>query len=228
LAGPQPSPLLAVFDFDGTLVDSQHRIVSAMQAAFAAEGVGRPKPAAVRRIIGLPLETGIRQLAPGVGGLALERLVAGYREQSFGRGSSGDIEPMMPGALAALDALEADDFLLAIATGKSRRGLMRVLEGHGLLGRFVALQTADDAPGKPDPTMLRQAIAEAGAEADHAVMIGDTVFDLQMAANAGVRSIAVAWGYHEVPMLRSAKPDAVIDRFDQLPGTARRLLSRGA
>jgi phosphoglycolate phosphatase len=97
LAGPQPSPLLAVFDFDGTLVDSQHRIVSAMQAAFAAEGVGRPEPAAVRRIIGLPLETGIRQLAPGVGGLALERLVAGYREQSFGRGSSGDIEPMMPG-----------------------------------------------------------------------------------------------------------------------------------
>ena len=97
MAGPQPSPLLAVFDFDGTLVDSQHRIVSAMQAAFAAEGVGRPKPAAVRRIIGLPLETGIRRLAPGVGGLALERLVAGYREQSFGRGSSGDIEPIGSG-----------------------------------------------------------------------------------------------------------------------------------
>jgi phosphoglycolate phosphatase len=208
---------LAVFDFDGTLVDSQHDIVASMVAAFAAEGLTPPDPAAIRSSIGLPLDRAISGFAPGVAGLQLERVVTAYRDHQRGklRGSQ-PVEPLIPGALAALDRLESDGVHLAIATGKGRRGLLHVLETHGLADRFVSLQTPDTAPGKPDPTMLRQAIAVAGAEPRDTVMIGDTVFDLQMASNAGVASIAVSWGYHDVTNLRRAAPNAVIDHFDEL------------
>jgi phosphoglycolate phosphatase len=209
---------LAVFDLDGTLVDSQHAIVASMRAAFEGQNLVPPEAAAVRAVIGLPLDTAIERINQDVRGLLTQRVAEGFKHHAhLSHGAAaGAPEPLMPGAREALDRLDEAGVLLAIATGKGRRGLISVLEAHGLRSRFVSLQSADDAPGKPDPTMLRQAIAEAGADAAGTVMIGDTVFDLQMAHNAGVKSIAVSWGYHGAEQLNSARPHAVIDHFDRL------------
>ena len=216
------SPLrLAVFDLDGTLVDSRHTIISSMRAGFESEGLKPPEPAVVRSVIGMSLDAAIERINPDVRGLQAQRVAAGFKhhaDAAQGRGDNARPEPLMPGTRGALDRLESAGVLLAIATGKGRGGLISVLEAHGLLSRFVSLQSADDAPGQPNPTMLRRAIAESGAEARDSVMIGDTVFDLQMAHNAGVKSIAVTWGYHQVEQLRSARPYAVINHFKELDG----------
>jgi phosphoglycolate phosphatase len=217
---------LAVFDLDGTLVDSQHAIVASMRAAFESQNLAPPEPAAVRSVIGLPLDAAIERINPDVRGLQTQRVAEEFKQHAHvvQGAKTGGPEPLMPGVRGMLDRLEADGVLLAIATGKGRRGLISVLEAHGLRNRFVSLQSADDAPGKPDPTMLRQAIGEAGAEIANAVMIGDTVFDLQMAHNAGVKSIAVSWGYHQVEHLNSAAPHAMIDHFDELDAVIENLL----
>lgn len=217
---------LAVFDLDGTLVDSQHGIIASMRAAFESQNLKPPEAAAIRATIGLPLDTAIERINPDVRGLLTQRVAEGYKHHAHvvrSVGTDGP-EPLMPGARAMLDRLETAGVLLAVATGKGRRGLISVLEAHGVRGRFVSLQSADDAPGKPDPTMLRQAISLAGAEIADTVMIGDTVFDLQMAHNAGVKSIAVSWGYHRVEQLNSAGPHAMIDHFDELDAVLDNLL----
>jgi phosphoglycolate phosphatase len=221
---------LVVFDLDGTLVDSQHAIVASMRAAFESQDLVPPEAAAVRSVIGLPLDAAIERINPDVRGLLTQRVAEGFKHHAHvvqGAGTGGP-EPLMPGTRAMLDRLDDAGFLLAIATGKSRRGLISVLEAHGLRNRFVSLQSADDAPGKPDPTMLRQAIGEAGARVGDTVMIGDTVFDLQMAHNAGVKSIAVSWGYHQVEQLTSAGPHAMIDHFDELDAVVTELLGPSA
>ncbi len=209
---------LAVFDCDGTLVDSQHAIVTCMAAAYAAEGLLAPTPDAVRRVIGLPLLECMARLSPDHPEARHARLTEAYREAFFAlRRRADHHEPLFEGALAALERLEDAGFLLGIATGKARRGLVAVLERHGLGNRFVTLQTADMPPGKPHPAMLHRAIAETGVQAEDAVMIGDTSFDMQMARNAGIRSIGVAWGYHPVEELLAAGADAIVTRFGDLP-----------
>jgi len=216
---PQTSPLrLAVFDCDGTLVDSQHVIVACMAAAFTTEGLVAPEAAAVRRVIGLPLAECMARLATGYPDACHRRLVEFYKDAFFAMRQRPDHnEPLFDGALAALDRLEAEGFLLGIATGKARRGLLAVLDRHGLTGRFVTLQTADIGPGKPHPDMLHRALAETGASAADTVMIGDTSFDMLMARNAGVRGIGVAWGYHPADELHGAGAAAVVAHFDELP-----------
>jgi len=219
---------LCALDLDGTLVDSQHHIVAAMAAAFASEGEAPPTAEAVRRVVGLPLDVAMRRLAPGIGGLQVERLGQAYRDAYFdAKSDDGGPEPLFPGALAALDALEADGWLLAVVTGKGRRGLISVLEGHGLRDRFVTLKSADDGPGKPDPTLLEEAVAEAGCEAARTVMVGDTSFDMEMARNARVAAgIGVAWGYHDPARLQAAGSVMIVERFDQLASVAGRLIAR--
>lgn len=218
-------PRLCALDLDGTLIDSQHHIVAAMSAAFQAEGLIPPTPAKVREIVGLPLDHAVRRLAPDVRGLQLERVVEAYRDAYFeAKDVDGSAEPLMPGARAALDALEAEGWLLAVVTGKGRRGLHDVLAAHGLLERFAILKSADDGPGKPDPTILLDAVYETGSRVDRTVMVGDTVFDMGMARRARVAGIAVTWGYHEPALLATEQPVAVIDRFDELAATAGRLV----
>ena len=124
-------------------------------------------------------------------------LVEEYKKSFIALRSAGEVEePLYEGIAEVLDTLEEDGWQLAVATGKSDRGLRHCLESHGIAGRFVSLQTADRHPSKPDPSMALQAIAEAGASPDTSVVIGDTSFDMLMAANAGARAIGVDWGYH--------------------------------
>lgn len=197
---------LIIFDCDGTLVDSHHLITKAMTAAFDALALDNPPPEEVRAIIGLSLAEAISRLAPHASISDVDRLCAVYREAHLEyRTASTDHETLFEGIETLIHTLGAnDEVLLGIATGKSRRGLNTLLERHGFTNRFVTLQTADDAPSKPDPGMLQRAMYETGVDAVNTIMIGDTSFDMMMARNANVAAIGVAWGYHPVEALSEA------------------------
>ncbi|MEE8444882.1 MAG: HAD-IA family hydrolase [Alphaproteobacteria bacterium] len=218
-------PRLAVFDCDGTLVDSQHNIVAAAAAAWREYGLEPPPPAQIRLGIGLPLGEAVARLRPGGGPAEIESLCILYKQAFQAQRRQPDhVEPLYPGALQALEELAVSGTLLGVATGKSRRGLLSTLGRHGLLDSFVVLKTADDAPGKPNPHMLLDAMAETGARPETTVMIGDTVFDMAMARNARVRAVGVSWGYHERAELATAGAHAVIDSFGDLSTTIASLL----
>jgi phosphoglycolate phosphatase len=208
-----------VFDCDGTLVDSGAMIVAAMAGAFDASGLPAPQAAAVRQVIGLSLEEAVRGLAPQ---LAVEtrRAVVGRYRTAFGglRADARYDEPLFAGMAALLERLDGDGRRLAIATGKSRRGVDHVLAVHGLAQRFVSIQSADGNPSKPHPEMLRRAVAEAGGAPERACMIGDTVFDMEMATLAGVAAIGVGWGHHPPDRLVAAGARAVAEDAGALEG----------
>lgn len=209
---------LALFDCDGTLVDSQANIHAAMTGCFAEVGRVAPDRAAVRRIVGLSLPEAMRTLLPGAEDAHHHDLAEGYKRCFRRMREQGEVEEALYGGIVgALDRLEADGWLLGVATGKSDRGLRLVLEHHGLFHRFVTLQTADRHPSKPHPSMIEQAMAEAGADPLSTVMIGDTSYDILMAHNAGVRAIGVAWGYHEPAELLAEGADVVALRPSELP-----------
>jgi len=201
---------LAIFDCDGTLVDSQHNIVAAMDGAFIAAGLPPPTRAQTLSIVGLSLVPAIAALIQE-GDEALHVEVAeGYKTHfQTMRRSAGPAEPLFEGIADILDRLETDGWLLGIATGNSDRGLSHCLEAHGLLGRFVTVQTADRHPSKPHPSMIELAMAEAGAAAGSTLMIGDTSFDMAMACAAGVRALGVGWGYHAPATLIEAGAESV-------------------
>jgi phosphoglycolate phosphatase len=188
---------LAIFDCDGTLVDSQHSIVAAMQRAFGAAALPCPERATILSIVGLSLPQAMARLLPDADTDFHEALVGHYKRSFFDLRSAGTLrEPLYDGIGGLLDALEAQGWLLAVATGKSDRGLNSVLSHHGLLERFVSLQTADRHPSKPHPSMIETALLEAGVAPENAVMIGDTSYDMLMARAAGVAALGVGWGYH--------------------------------
>ena len=197
---------LAVFDCDGTLIDSQVNIIRAMESSFARHGLPAPDPHATRRIVGLSLVEAMQALLPDADDALHISLANDYKTafQRLRADRSLDPEPLYPGIRRLLDALDGDGWLLAVATGKSDRGLKLALEHHGIHHLFVSLQTADRHPSKPHPSMLRAALAEAGSTAERAVMIGDTVFDIAMAGAAGVKGIGVDWGYHDAHELIDA------------------------
>lgn len=196
---------LAVFDCDGTLVDSGQAICLAMEACFAGAGLAAPCRTATRRVVGLSLVEVMRAMLPEADDDLHHALAADYKLAFQRMRGEGRVEePLYEGIAALIDALEADGWLLGVATGKSDRGLRLCLERHGLAGRFVTLQTADRHPSKPHPAMLVEAMAEAGADPETSVMIGDTSYDMAMARAAGVRGIGVAWGYHAPDELHAA------------------------
>ena len=200
---------LAVFDVDGTLVDSQGHIIAAMTAAFEGEDLAPPDREAVLSIVGLSLPHAIGRLAPDQPEARVARLVEGYKS-AYTHVRAADAaasSPLYPGIAALLEALFVrDDLLVAVATGKSRRGLDHVLAMHGLTGRFVSEQVADHHPSKPHPAMLQAALSETGVAAGDAVMIGDTSFDMEMGHAAGCRTLAVNWGYHPKTVLEQCRP----------------------
>jgi len=188
---------LAIFDVDGTLVDSQGHIVAAMNAAFAAEDLTPPSRADVLGIVGLSLPVAMAKLGPDLSETAQARLVAQYKDAYAAQRAAGDAPTLYPGIADLLHRLAAQDhLLLGVATGKSRRGLDFLIETHSLEGMFVTRQVADDHPSKPHPSMVMTALSETGLDPQHAVMIGDTSFDIDMGRSAGVATIGVSWGYH--------------------------------
>ena len=212
---------LVVFDYDGTLVDSQHMIVRAMHEAFTAEGLEGPPLEAVRRVVGLSLDLAIARLLPDPDDRAAgARVAESYRQAFLAIRTAPDYhEPLFPGAREVLGALDRAGVRLGIATGKARRGLLASLEHNGLAPHFVTLQTADVAAGKPHPEMLERAMAEAGAAPGETAMIGDTSFDMFMAGSAGVTGIGVAWGYHDPEELRQSGAAAILESFAELTPT---------
>ena len=207
---------LVVFDVDGTLVDSQNHITHAMGFAFDQVGLTPLPKSQVLSIVGLSLPVAVAQLAPDVDADTQARIVAGYKE-SFMRARLDSAAPLYPGAMECLDLLaDRDDLLLAVATGKSRRGLDAMIAAHGLQGRFLSLQTADGHPSKPHPSMLHAALVETGTEAGRAVMVGDTSFDMEMARAAGLAGFGVSWGYHPAHALQDAGAIRILDDFTGL------------
>jgi phosphoglycolate phosphatase len=208
---------LVIFDCDGTLVDSQASIVGAMNAAFMAEGLPPPPRAKTVSVVGLSLNEAMAVLAPELVPARHTALVARYREaaQKIRREVSEDA--LFEGAGAAIRSLAVrDDIRLGIATGKSARGVRRLIEHNNWANVFVTIQTADDNPSKPSPVMIERAMAEAGIGEAATTMIGDTSYDMAMAKAAGVAAIGVTWGYHPPNELRRAGADLLVADFAAL------------
>ncbi|WCT71920.1 HAD-IA family hydrolase [Sphingomonas naphthae] len=215
---------LAIFDCDGTLVDSQATICTAIAHSFANHGLPGPGRAASLDIIGLSVTEAMAKLHPHGTDEEHRSLGDGYK-LAFQKLRADGLaqEPLYDGIGGVLDKLEADGWLLAVATGKSDRGLSLCLMGHGWLGRFVSLQTADRHPSKPHPSMIHHAMADAGASPETTVMIGDTSYDMLMARAAGCTAIGVAWGYHEAAELEAAGADVVVATAAELSAFLERL-----
>jgi len=201
---------LAIFDCDGTLVDSGATIFAALKISLERNGLEVPPPEQCRRIIGLSLVEAIATLRPELDADRHIDLAEDYKHAFMDLRAAGRVEePLFDGVIELLDKLEHDGWLLAVATGKSDRGLKHCLDSHGIHARFVSLQTADRHPSKPHPSMVQQAIADAGASPETSIVVGDTSFDMAMAANAGAAPIGAGWGYHEPEELIEAGAVAV-------------------
>lgn len=208
---------LALFDCDGTLVDSQANICLAMEHAFGEAGMVAPPRPAIRRIVGLSLLEIMRALLPDADDVQHGEMVERYRSSYLVLRNNGlEHEPLYDGIAGLLSAMDEGGWLLGVATGKSDRGLERCLDHHAIKGLFVTLQTADRHPSKPNPSMVYQAMADAGTEAKSTVVIGDTVYDILMGKAAGCRTIGVDWGYHPVAEMREAGADFIAESMDEL------------
>lgn len=217
---------LAVFDIDGTLVDSRASILQAATDAARELGLPDPEYDRVRQIVGLSLPHALAVLEPGLTPLELERFTAAFRA-SFGRMfDAGHEEPLYPGAMETLRRLHKDGWRLSLATGQNRRGVARNLARAGWAELFVSSHCAEDGPGKPDPAMLHAAMTAASAEPASTVMIGDTAHDISMAVAAGVMPQGVAWGFHTPQEQTAAGAAHVAKDFDDLEAALDRFAAR--
>lgn len=208
---------LVIFDVDGTLVDSEASIIDAMSKTYTACGLAMPARAAIRGAVGLSLRETFEHLSPDATEPQRRDLIEGYKhayhDAQTGKADQSS-DPFFPGARGLLDKLQTEPLTtLAVATGKSRRGLARLIAAHELEGYFQTVQTADTHPSKPHPSMIHTILAETGIPQSRAVMVGDTSYDIDMARAAGVMSIAVGWGYHPADQLNA---DRVVQDFDSL------------
>jgi phosphoglycolate phosphatase len=206
---------LLVFDWDGTLMDSEARIVGCFQAAAADVGVAVPPEELARDVIGLGLREATERLFPGLEGAVVGQVVECYRHHFLGDHPTPSV--LFPGVAETLAHLAEAGYLLGIATGKSRRGLEKVLAETGLGPFFHASRCADEAFSKPHPLMLEEVMGVLGAAPAETLMIGDTEYDMQMARNARVPALAVAYGVHEPARLLAEGALACLDRIDELP-----------
>ena len=204
---------LLVFDWDGTLIDSADAIVSAIQSACRDLGLPVPDEARASHVIGLGLQDSLAYAIPGLAPADYGRVVERYRYHFLARDPQ---IPLFAGVEAMLAGLRDRGHTLAIATGKSRAGLARALDQTGLRSLFASSRCADQCAPKPAPDMLRELMAELGANEENTLMIGDTVHDLRMAQHAGVRSVAVSYGAHSKADLAALAPLACLDSVDEL------------
>lgn len=206
--------MLYIFDWDGTLMDSTAKIIRCFQLAIKERGLAGRGDERLRAIIGLSLPVANKLLYPDITEADNERLSQSYRQHFH----IADQSPcsLYPGVERVLAEFREQGHRLAIATSKSRAGLDSVLANIGWQDYFDASRCADEAHSKPHPLMLGQLLEMMSVTADDAVMVGDTEFDLEMAANASMRSVAVTYGAHPVDRLRQQNPLACIDSFDEL------------
>jgi len=206
---------LLVFDWDGTLADSEQRIVAAAQSAIETLGLPARSHQQVRAIIGLAMSEAFQRLFPEVETSQEGRFIACYRQYYLR--NTGVPVPLFPGAKAALRGLSGQRYQLAVATGKGRRGLDRDIAIHDLAALFSTTRCADDAPSKPHPQMLMDIMEELQVTSNETLMIGDTSFDMEMARNAGVARIGVSSGVHDGQRLLEFDPLALLDSIAELP-----------
>jgi phosphoglycolate phosphatase len=217
---------LLVFDWDGTLMDSEARIVACMRSALADVGCAPQPDGAIRNIIGLGLTEAIAELLPGEPERTRVQVGACYRERFLSR--EREPSPMFDGARETLNHLVDAGYLLAVATGKSRRGLERELQSTGLKSLFHATRCADEAFSKPHPEMLEQIMDQLGARPAQTLMIGDTEYDMQMAANAGARGLGVTFGVHTPERLLQHRALHCVESLPEIPGWLQQLQAGAA
>lgn len=206
---------LLVFDWDGTLMDSEARIVACMQAAMRALDLEPMGAESIRRIIGLGIGEAVRALYPQADAGFVARFADAYRV-AFMEASSVP-QALFPGVEGVLGELEAAGYLLAVATGKGRSGLDRGLRESGLGARFHATRCADESRSKPHPAMLEELMERCGVSPRETLMIGDTTFDLDMARNAGASAVGVSYGVHPVEHLLGCEPLTILHAITDLP-----------
>lgn len=204
-----------IFDWDGTLVDSIGRIIEAMHMASDACAVPRCKDDDIRAIIGLAMPQAYDVLYPDADDAALkQRFIQSYGDHYIEL--EAQPSPFYPGVMDALENYRSAGYQLAVATGKSRRGLHRVLSGHNMLDYFEITRCADETRSKPDPLMLHEILAHCSAAPQQAIMVGDSPFDLRMATKAQMPSVAVSYGAQPLSVLRKENPVLAIDHFSEL------------
>ena len=202
-----------IFDWDGTLMDSTHSIVESIQLAAADVGLEVPSAMQASWIIGLSLEAGLYKAVPDLTAELMPIFLERYRHHFFQRDRS---IKMFEGAVPLLDSLRERTVPISVATGKSRVGLDRVLQAVDLTHYFNTTKCADETRGKPDPQMLHEIMWELDLQPEHVVMVGDTTHDVFMAHNAGIDSLAVTYGAHDVATLEKAEPTVIVESVPQM------------
>jgi len=195
---------LIIFDWDGTLVDSVDWIVQCLSKAAVKQGCSEPSPQAVKNIIGLSIQKALETLFPGIDQQTQEQLIACYGQEFFSKPVSAD--DLFEGVGEMLQKLRQQDYLLAVATGKSRAGLDKAMLGTGMRDFFHITRCADETASKPQPVMLEEIIQQMQVDKQRVLLIGDSTHDMQMAINAGVASIAVTCGANSAEQLEEYKP----------------------
>ncbi len=206
---------IIIFDWDGTLMDSEAAIIAAMSQAYCDEHVPAPSYSAIRAIIGLGLIEAITLLTPELSSEAVARVEKNYRRHYTAQRT---VPALFPGVRETLIQLRQSGYLLAVATGKSAGGLQRAIDETDLDDLFAATRTADLTEPKPSPTMLYEIMWELDAEPQETLMIGDTEYDLAMAQSAATHRAGVSYGTHPVSRLLPYDPAFVLDDFGDLPG----------
>lgn len=212
---------LLIFDWDGTLMDSEARIVNCLRAAALEHGYTDRDDDAFKDVIGLGLREALKRLFPEEGEARIESIADSYRDQYLFKNTTPSA--LFPGVAELLADLEGQGYWLAIATGKGRQGLDQVLEHTGLKHRFHTTRCASETRSKPHPQMLEEILDQLGLQARDALMIGDTEYDMEMAANAGMASLAVSYGVHDTPRLLKHNPVTCLHHIDELAHYLRNL-----
>lgn len=210
---------LVIFDCDGTLVDSLASIAQSANLALIEAGFtdGIPQHA-VAEVVGLSLEQAVTSWIPTAEAQVLQQVVAAYKKNYQKLADAGVLAtPLFPGVRAVLETLQRSHVTMAIATGKSLRGLQRTLREHALEGFFHALKTADDCRSKPDPEMVERILLETWADPARTLIVGDTSFDIEMGRRAGITTCAVTYGCHDRTRLAQAQPHHWLERMADLP-----------
>ena len=212
---------LALFDCDGTLVDSFAAMHDAMAAACDECGQAPPTPDQHRAVMGIPPRLQMQRFFPRLDEAGHQPIIDAFFRHIRG---AARVEPLYPGVVDTLHRLDAAHWLMGVATAKTSRGLHRNLDDHGLHHHFLTLQTIDTNPSKPNPDMVLKAMAALGVAAANTVMIGDSIYDMEMARHAGVVPLGVAWGYHDAKSLTASGARAIAPDFASLPALLAELM----